>query len=356
MDHIINYSNIRDKVIVILVMALLVPTIIMAGGISKKALEELVILENKKIQIGILPEVGGRVVLFRNKGKKNIFKAHPQQWENPSQKKPELSAFSDFKAFNGHIVWLGPQSQWWTKQNINQERKENKAVWPPDPYLIYGNYKISQKNSQYVKMVGEKSPISGIKMTKEISIVDSNRVLFKAQATNITDSTLKWDLWMNTRLDGFAKCYVPVTENSEIEFIKEETKNRGITDYKNINGYFTLLPSQPEKKNVCIRQEVHIEPQDNFMVGIDSEQVLFIKFNKLKDKFIHEDHSQVELYSYISDNQEENLLELELHGQYTKLRPGETMELTETWYLFELQNCLKQEKQLELINKLKEEL
>lgn len=103
--------------------------------------EKLIVLKNSNIEVGIIPDLGGRVVMLRKPGMNNIFESDTVFWNDPAVR-PEISAFGDFKAFNGHIVWLGPQTEWWLKQDINTERRDMKAVWPPDPYLTYGNYQI----------------------------------------------------------------------------------------------------------------------------------------------------------------------------------------------------------------------
>ena len=78
----------------------------------------MIILSNDQVEVGVLPEVGGRVVLLRKPGLQNILKSDERLWVDAEKHKPEISAFSDFKAFNGHIVWLGPQSEWWIHQDI----------------------------------------------------------------------------------------------------------------------------------------------------------------------------------------------------------------------------------------------
>ena len=151
--------------------------------------ENLIILSNKNIEVGILPEVGGRIVLLRKPGLRNILKSDTKLWQNPEKQKPEISAFSDFKAFNGHITWVGPQSEWWTHQTLNMKRNEEKADWPPDPYLIYGKNKILSRNDSSLKMVGPESPVSGVKIFKEISIKSSGAVTITSTAENILNES-----------------------------------------------------------------------------------------------------------------------------------------------------------------------
>ena len=294
----------------------------------------LIVLSNSKIEVGILPEVGGRIVLLRIPGYKNILKADEKFWVKPEMYKPEISAFSDFKAFNGHIVWVGPQSEWWVHQEANISRRDNKVNWPPDPYLIYGNYEIITQNENYIKMIGPASPISGVKLIKEISIGESGIVKFKVTAENIREINVSLDLWMNTRLDGFAKGYVPVDENGILELVKNESEVSEVTPYKIKEGYFYFDPSIPEYPRREQVQEIHLDPRAGFIAGFSEQQMLIIRFEKLKRQLIHPEHGLVELYNFINDKGDDTLLELEVHSTYRTLLPGETMSFTEFWELY----------------------
>lgn len=293
----------------------------------------LIILSNDNVEVGILPEVGGRVVLLRIPGYKNILKADEHLWVNPEKHKPKISAFSDFKAFNGHIVWVGPQSDWWTYQDINKVRRDNKADWPPDPYLIYGSYDIITKEDDYIKMIGPASPVSGIRLINEILIESRGAVKFTATAENIRNGKISLDLWMNTRLDGFAKGYVPINENGILELVKSESETSEVTPYRIEENYFYFNPSIPQHPRCEQVQEVHLDPMSGFIAGFSERQVLIIRFEKLNKQLIHPEHGQVELYNFVNEKGDDALLELEVHSAYQTLLPGETMFFTETWEL-----------------------
>ena len=292
---------------------------------------DLMILRNDDVDVGILPGVGGRVVLLRKPGMKNIFKSDERLWHDSDRNKPEISAFSDFKAYDGHIVWVGPQSEWWIHQDINDIRRSKKADWPPDPYLIYGKYEIIRKSNSHIKMVGPASPVTGVRLCKEISIDSSGVVTFTASAKNIRKESVSWDLWMNTRFDGFARGYVPIEENGIQEFVIRGNKTSDVTPWKIEHNYFTFCPALPEKPKTERVQEVHLKPATGFIAGFSERQVLVIRFEKLDQDLIHPEHGQVELYNYVNETGADRLLELEVHGAYRTLAPGDTMSMTEKW-------------------------
>ncbi|MBA7654893.1 hypothetical protein ES703_62786 [subsurface metagenome] len=294
---------------------------------------DLILLSNDRVEVGILPEAGGRVVLLRIHGLKNVLKSDERLWHDPEKHKPEVSAFSDFKPFYGHIVWVGPQSEWWQHQDMNEIRRKTKAVWPPDPYLIYGKFEVIQRNERYIKMHGPASPVSGVRLLKEVSIDNSGRVTLTATAENIREENVSWDLWMNTRFDGYARGYIPVEENGNLELVLGENETREITPYSFENGYFTYRSSVPAKPRGEQVQEAHLYPSEGFVAVFSERQVILIRFEKLDRSLIHPQHGLVESYSYVNENGDDRLLEMEIHGAYRTLAPGDTMSLTETWEL-----------------------
>ncbi|MFO7890557.1 MAG: DUF4380 domain-containing protein [bacterium] len=311
----------------------------------------VIIIGNSHIEVGVLPEIGGRVVLLRKPGCNNILKSEVPSRE-VSKQKPEVSAFSEFKAFNGHMVWVGPQNEWWMHQDLNKRRKMQKAVWPPDPYLIYGAFEVVAQNDTMISMAGPESPISGVRLCKNISIDSRGMVTFTATAENIRTENVSWDLWMNTRLHGFARCLVPVEKDGVIDLLKKDDETIQATPYTIIDGFFTYVPSLPPKPKREQVQETHLDPSRGFMAGIDEQQLLIIGFDKIKQDRIHPHHGQVELYSYINDTGEETLLELELHGAYQTLEPGETMSLTETWQLESFKGIRSMEEQIGFVREI----
>jgi len=114
-------------------------------------------ISNGDVKAGILPDVGGRVVYLSLKGKENILTSDSTLWNESSAARPEIASTTPFKAYNGHIVWLGPQAGWWTQQNEDTAKRNRADVWPPDPYLIYGGYTVLSQSDSSLVMQGPES-------------------------------------------------------------------------------------------------------------------------------------------------------------------------------------------------------
>ncbi len=322
---------------------------LMSAASGERPDANLVWLTNSKIEVGILPQVGGRIVVLRKPGGPNLLKSDSSQWQPPW---PEVSAQSEFIPYNGHIVWLGPQKKWWTRQTINLQRKKQQADWPPDPYLIYGDYEVLRQSPNTLLLTGPDSPVSGVKLRKKIAIKPDGLVEFAVSAIGTRDSTLYWDIWMNTRMNGFDRAYVPVNPDNTPDFMIRESASIEPTPYQYIDDYFTFLPSLPEEKREQV-QEVHLNPAAPFIAGVHGEEILLIQFHRLAKGQVSPGHSQVELYNRITS--EDQLLELEIHGRYGAVSKADTLHMCITLTIFdagtteketlEKLNCYRSQKQ-----------
>ena len=308
------------------------------GGKEKSSMEDsLVILQNDHVKVGVLAGVGGRVVWLSKPGMGNVLKADPALWNEPESERPKPSPTAEFKTYNGHIVWVGPQSGWWLQQDVNQKRLQEKAVWPPDPYLIYGNFEIVEQRADYVKLTGPQSPVSGLQLTKEITLDENGKVIFKVTAENIRDEAVTWDLWMNTRMDAFDPFYVPA-DSSGLEWMgMQENERQDVTPYEFVDGYFTFNPSDPESGKAMQVQKAYLTPNKPYLAAFCNNQMFIIHFKEIGKDRIHPEHTLTEIYNVVRKGRSETLLELEVHGAYTTLQPGERMSLQEEWdvYMYE---------------------
>jgi len=301
---------------------------------NKDETASLIMLSNSHVEVGILPEAGGRIVLLRQPGKKNVLKSDPALWDSAKQEHPNVSVNSKFIPYNGHIVWLGPQSEWWIHQDVAPERKSDRAPWPPDPYLVSGNYTVEEDQDKVI-MTSPDSEVSGVRLTKEVSLESEGTVCFEVTGKNIRDSVIGWDLWLNTRLPGTTKCYVPVKDGGIMRIDGEETHEKDTMLYSIEKGFFTFFPEKPsEGKNNRIAK-AFIYPAKNFMVAFNNQQALIIYFSLHPKEVIHKEQALVEIYNQVGTSPTDHLLELEYHAPYEKLMPGQEMKTSETWKLLE---------------------
>ncbi len=293
----------------------------------------VIYLKNEKVIVGVLPDLGGRVVVLKAPALRNIFKSDSAQWNEPADQRPNADAFADFREYNGHIMWLGPQSDWWSQQDVNPERRDAQANWPPDPYLIYGSYEITKRTDTSIVMVSPESEVSGVILIKNIQLNPDGTVLFSAISQNIRNTPVFWDLWFNTRLEGKARCYVPLGDENNLRIETAVDTKKDTMAYRLIDGYFTFSPEDPPDKKEIRTAKAYIYPDTGFMAAFSEQQMLIIDFEKFPAETIHPEQALVEIYNRTATDVQLNLLELEYHSAYKQLAPGESMTVSETWHV-----------------------
>lgn len=297
---------------------------------KRVAASRLVMLKNDKIEVGILPRVGGRIVMLKRPGERNVFLSDPALWEEREDQTPTQDSYLEFKAYNGHIVWLGPQSDWWKQQKVTTRHW---TLWPPDPYLIYGDFKIKKRTKSYVKMVGPKSVISGVRLVKEITLLSNGKVKFRVTAENIRKEKVSWDLWSVTRVSGHAPSYVPVGKNTfRIDFKTEKPGDVCETPHEVLDGWFTFKANQGVpvgKKESVGKLFTHL---DRGVIAVFTDGGCFLKeFDLVPCQKIHPNQALCEVFNLLKPEEKDSLLELEMHGEYRTLDPGASMSLEEVW-------------------------
>ena len=291
-------------------------------------------LKNEKITLGVLPDVGGRVVLLKlNKGN-NVLKSDEALWNEPKAQRAKPIPKANFKAYNGQIVWVGPQSEWWLHQDVNKPRKTNKAIWPPDPYLEYGSYKVDKHLENYIKMSGPQSRVTGLTLVKEITLNEDNSVTFTVTARNIRTAPVYWDLWLNARMQGSDRFYVPVEQSGILRIEQDEEKNEKM-ESEILDGYFTFSNLPPVSKKKAKNAKAFLTPNAGYLAGFNKDACLVIEFEMYEPDLAHKEQAMVEIYKHVSRKGVNDLLELEYHTPYQKIMPNETLKTTQTWRLYE---------------------
>jgi hypothetical protein len=298
-------------------------------------MEKLIRISDGYIEVGVIPDLGGMVALLRIIGKPNILKADQNLWNDPPAPPRKFGPNPVWKPYNGHIVWLGPQSEWWAHQDKSPKKRREKAVWPPDPYINNGYYEVIERSATEITMRGPESEFSGVRLVKSVKIKDG-KVLFNVRAENIRNKPVSWDLWLNTRVDGYAKCYAPVSSMKKVRV--DTPKDIGGSDepciFSHVDGYCTVDPRKPSKGRDRRFGKAFIQAGRGMMAAFTASQALVIRFKRHAPALIHPEQALVEFYNITTNNKEDALTELEYHAPYRKLAPGESMEAGQIWELY----------------------
>jgi hypothetical protein len=309
-----------------------------------------VLLSKGSLFIKILPHIGATIVSLEKGGSGNLFKSDSSLWDDKDI--PALNAYSDFKAYNGHTIWVGPQSEWWTKQNINTDRRDSAAPWPPDPYMAYGEYTTLRSDKNCISLESPESPISGINVTKEIAINDDETVYLNTAFTNIIDKPISWDIWYNTRIDGYSKVFVPVTSDKDIRVVPVLNAISQEMPYEIKDGFFSYKACVPEVAFKERRSKTYIYPNRPWIAAFIGNNLLVIRFEHHDRKSIHPEQALVEIFNLTEHNSADALLEMEYHSSYKTIKPGEIMNAWEVWKVYENTDTKTDEAKIAYLNDL----
>lgn len=297
---------------------------------SKPKTEQLIKLSNGIVEIGILPEVGGRLVHVSLVGQVNILQADSSQWNESQEQRPSLDPKAPFKAYNGHTVWLSPQSAWWINQDSLPDLKAARSPWPPDPQLTLAPYQISDRQAHEITLVSPESPFSKVQFTKSYSIAE-NKVYITTMARNFSNDTVRWGLWHNTRMNGWDAVFVRADSaallRSEYKVVPHILK----PELKYADGFYSYEATQPEDAKLIYKSKSFFNVEQPLIAGHHQNQWLIIRTETIAPELIHPEQARIEIYIENSVNRASDLQELEMQFDYQPIAPGATILSSETW-------------------------
>lgn len=298
---------------------------------SQKSADCVIRLSNGKIEIGLLPDVGGRLVKVSLVGKMNILQSDSNLWNEPVDKRPSLDPAQPFKAYNGHINWVNPQSEWWVKQNLIPDLKAKRSLWPPDPYLTLAKYKITVQKAGEITMISPESPYTHVQFTKTY-LIEGNKVFLKTSARNCSTDTVSWGLWFNTRMNGWDQVFVSTDSASLVKcswLNPSGIEKPGLIYTNGSYSYQTTLPNSMQK---VFKGKAFFSPASAPVIaGYKANQWLIIRSEMIDKASIHPEQARIELYIENSSNPKEDLQELEMQFAYEKIAPGKSITASQTW-------------------------
>ncbi len=294
----------------------------------------VIYLRDNTVEVGVLPEVGGRIVSLRLPDGNNLLKSDESLWGELPSERPRLSESPVWKEYGGHIVWLAPQSAWWATQEIYPNMRNRN--WPPDPHLIYGNYQILKRSRDAIVLQGPVSPVSGVCLTKEIRLLGEGRVLVAAMLENCSAAERSWGIWMNTRFAARTPSYFALSGGAKppYEFISPDSlSGEAVLPFEVANGFFTFRVDLPVPEGLASwSNKVSALPEGGCLAAFPKGAVFIKQANSSQASKVHPEHRFAEIYNKVpADSSGWGILELEFIGPEVVLEPGQITRFEEVW-------------------------
>lgn len=312
------------------IIALALITLFIGCTTEKKKENQVITLSNGTVEIKLLPAVGGTLVSASLTGHENILNSDSTQWNEPANKRPTMDPAQPFKAYNGMIVWLSPQSEWWVKQDTYPELKKSRSQWPPDPYLTCAAYKITNQTALEITLESPESPNTHVQFSKTFRI-EGNKIFITTIARNCSKDTVSWGLWFNTRMNGWDKVFVPADSMYLIKTQYMQYPDIHQPEFRYADGCFSYDPIAPKAGQETYTSKSFISVENPVIIGYKADQWLIIRSKKMDLAPIHPEQGRIEIYVENSAGKVNDLQELEMHFAYEKIAPGGTIEASQNW-------------------------
>ena len=290
-------------------------------------------ITNGTIVVSVLPPLGGRVVVLKKAGGENLLDVDEKLLKPPY---PVPSIDLSFRPWNGRIVWVGPQSGFWSQQELKPDLKKQNAVWPPDPFNEAGRFEVSEKTPTRVRLEGQASPVTGLAFVHEYEITGERTVRMKTTATNRRATPVSWDIWPNTRFRTDAWPYVPLdpTQMLRMDGPHSGDDEAGLYPSVSLGGWLSMPPGRkPEDGRKRIWAKAFVRPSQGLIACFAGKQLVLITAPVVPRPKLHPEQAFIELYRAAGKGTD--ILEVEMHGAYETLAPGASTSFEQTFEILD---------------------
>ena len=291
---------------------------------------QLIELTNGTVVVGVVPPLGGRVVELKTAGGENLLDSDPKRWKPPY---PPPAIDTPFQPWNGRIVWVGPQTGFWSQQDLRPDRKQARAKWPPDPFNETGRFDVVEKTATLLKLKGATSLVTGLAFEHEYEITGERTVRMKTTATNGRATPVSWDLWPNTRVrpEGYPYVLPDNMEMLRMDGPPLADPDAGAYPTEEHGDWLTFPPGKkPEGGRKRLWAKAYVRPAQGVIAYFLGKQLLLIRAPIVPKNKLHGEQTFVELYRGAGKG-DATVLELEMHGPYETLAPGASMSFEQTF-------------------------
>jgi hypothetical protein len=294
----------------------------------------LIELTNGTVVVGVLPALGGRVVLLKTVGGQNLLDSDPKRWKPPY---PLPAAGTALQPWNGRIVWAGPQTGFWSQQDLRPDLEKARAQWPPDPFNETGRFAVVERTGTLLRLRGATSPVTGLALEHEYEITGERTVRMKTTATNGRDTPVSWDLWPNTRVrpEGFPYALPDPMQMLRMDGPALADTEAGAYPTEIRGGWLTFPPGKkPDSGRKRLWAKAYVRPAKGVIAYFLGDKLLLVRAPIVPREKLHGEQAFIEIYRGAGRG-EATVLELEMHGPYETLAPGASMSFEQTFEILD---------------------
>lgn len=271
-----------------------------------KSFGKCVFMENDVCTVAVTVEFGPRVIYFSMKDKQNVMLEDEQGLFTL-----DVDGYGTWRNRGGHRLWVAPEL---VPETYNPDN---------DPV----EYKVNGSEVSF------KPPVTPFKKQLETIVkLDENKAAVQVtqRITNLDDKEADFALWSITGLTAGGTAVIPMCTR-KAGYLPNRVMS--LWDYSDVYDPRFKLTNEYAR----IRQDKFIPKafkagfnvEDGFAAYAVNEQIFVKCFGEYQFVEYPDYSCNFEMYT----NQQ--FLECEILGEKRKYQPGETTEMTETWYLLD---------------------
>jgi len=230
----------------------------------------------------------------------------------------EMLTQSDENENFGSTLWTAPQSDW---------------GWPPYDVLDNQDYDV-EAFGKGLKMISKSDTKSGFQFEKSWEVNKNKSIHIKYVIRNVSTSTKSVGAWVVTRVPCGGLIFFPDGGEGNVpdSNLKLDNRKEGIN--------WIQIDKTPMKEH----QKLFSTAEQGWLANAYNGLLFIKQFPDTKPENYSPQQGEVEIY--VKENK--SYIELENHGNYQLLQPGETLCYDETWYLISIPE------KINLISRMKE--
>jgi len=235
---------------------------------------------------------GGRIISFRLGNKELI---------------TDKSEHENF----GSTLWTSPQSDW---------------GWPPYRVLDAVEYRV-EKLGDTLKMTSEPDVISGLQFEKKFIVTGNHFIRIEYLIRNVGEQAKKVAPWEVTRVPCGGMAFFPWGGKATIPASTLKTNlSKGNVNWVSIDK--TTIPNH---------QKLFATAREGWLAYAFNNLLLIKQFPDTKPANYSPNQAEVEIYT----NKDKLYAELENHGMFTLLQPGQALSYVVNWQLQAIPKTIK---------------
>ena len=280
-------------------------------------------MEAGDLTLGIVPQIGGRIMSLTHKGEELFFVQEQfrgqsidlSKIEDWRQEKKRLG----FRVWGGDKTWVSPEEEWLEKT--------------PPLDLDSGVYSCEVKDKK-IEMVSPVCRETGLKIIRQVELKDERTVILNQTLINESKEVVKKGIWNVTQLRRPWDIIWPATKDKVMAVYDEGLKENA--DHKVTEMFYSSTLKEGLTKIVC-DDRTHFKfrafVSRGAVIGLKRSKKGTISFIRNFEIDFDEDYPHNDTVVEIYHAKDYEYLEVEVHGPLVELKPKGKVHHKQTWQI-----------------------